>query len=308
VRAIFLTEQAEVFDRHGMFDRAITRYQEALKVEPNYGRAWEALAKANWRSGNASETIKAATEAVRHNLNADEMWTLLAQGMVVEERQSAVKKYRVLSAEFSSQLPAMDAMKGVEWCGLRIYAGEKIEQVFPDYLNMLGGGLGARPYAQMQRRMAWWLYRAGRLEEALVELDAAKQRFPQGLGPEIDEAWVLADIGRYADAEKRLLGKGESGTVVMVTPENFSRREGENDTTEARGWALTAIINWKTDRREQANSAFKRAAELDPVWMVAKWVANNYSTEAAAVIAKLQAEELARRKKEEIRRNAAGNR
>ena len=40
------------------------------------------------------------------------------------------------------------------------------------------------------------------------------------------------------------------------------------------------------------------AAAAAPVWMVARWVQNNYSASTTAVIKQLQTEEIARRKKE----------
>jgi hypothetical protein len=102
-------------------------------------------------------------------------------------------------------------------------------------------------------------------------------------------AWVQSDLGRQADARKNLAESREDKPV------------DEDD-------ALEAVILWRIDAKKEAQAKFQHAAEVDPVWMVPKWVANNHSAEATAVIAKLQAEEMTRRKKEEAKRTAAGKR
>jgi len=120
-------------------------------------------------------------------------------------------------------------------------------------------------------------------------------------------AWALSDIGRQADALERMEGSMSTSGVV-VTPQGVASNLYQPAIGDGESEALSAVITWRTGQRSEANLAFRRAAEADPVWMVSKWVANNYSADAAAVIAKLQAEEMARRKKEEAKRTAAGKR
>jgi tetratricopeptide (TPR) repeat protein len=131
------------------------------------------------------------------------------------------------------------------------------------------------------------MWRSGKAQEALKELEAARQGYPQGTGVGTEMAWALSDMGRQADALDRMEGSMSNN--------------GESE-------ALASVISWRTGERDEAKSSFQEAAEADPVWMVAKWVTNNYTAEATAVIAKLQAEEMARRKKEEAKRTAAGKR
>jgi tetratricopeptide (TPR) repeat protein len=309
VRAIFLAEQAEVLDRHGMFDRAIARYQEALKADREYWMAWEGLAKAKWRSGDADGAANAAMEALGRKSDMPRLWELLAKSLAASDRNTAAEqfraRYRTMSAKLTEPVRKQIEM---ESAGLEFFAGRP--QAMEIYQKTLASGLDSSimgiEFAQ-RRRVAWWMWRAGKAQEALKELEAARQQYPQGTGVGTEMAWALSDMGRQADALERMEGSMATGGVV-VTPQGVSSNLYRPATGDGESEALAAVISWRTGQRNEAKLDFQRAAEADPVWMVSKWVANNYSAEATAVIAKLQAEEMARRKKEEAKKTAAGKR
>ena len=286
VRAIFLAEQAKVLDQHGMFDRAIARYEMALKADGEYWVAWEGLAKAKWRSGDAVGAAQATTEALRRKPDIPRLWKLLAEALAASERESAPdqfkKQFRELAAKLTETVQRQIESESI---GLEFFA--RMDTAVGHYQTSLAVVRPPAYGSEHRRRVAWWMWRAGKAQEALKELEAARQEYPQGTGVGTEMAWALSDMGRQADALERMEGS--------------TSNNGESE-------ALAAVISWRTGERDDAKSSFQEAAEADPVWMVTKWVANNHSAEATAVIAKLQAEEMARRKKDEARRAAAAKR
>jgi len=286
VRAIFLAEQAKVLDQHGMFDRAIARYREALKADREYWMAWEGLAKATWRSGDAAGAARATTEALQRQPDVPRLWRLLAEALAASGRDGAPdrfkKKYRELSAKLTEPVQRQVESDSI---GLEFFA--RMDFAMELYQKSLAAVRPPFYESEHRRRVAWWMWRSGKAQEALKELEAARQGYPQGTGVGTEMAWALSDMGRQADALDRMEGSMSNN--------------GESE-------ALASVISWRTGERDEAKSSFQEAAEADPVWMVAKWVTNNYTAEATAVIAKLQAEEMARRKKEEAKRTAAGKR
>ncbi len=305
VRAIFLAEQATVLDEHGMFERAIARYREALKSEPENRKAWEGLAEATWRSGDAADTVKAVTEALGRIPDTPGIWKLLAEALAASDRARAVERFRKQYVEMYAKLtnPVQRQIRS-ERIGLEILAGRPQEMEI--YQETPAGDLAPIIESRHRRRVAWWMYHAGKLQEALKELDAAKQRYPQESAIDLEKAWVLSDMGRQADALdaiNRMYSSGTTGTVIVM-PDDYQRRPGEIG-QRGESEALPAVIQWRTDRKDAAKKFFQHAAEADPVWMVPKWVQNNYSADAAAVIVKLQAEELARRHLADVRAGRA---
>jgi predicted Zn-dependent protease len=306
VRMIFLAEQAEVLDKHGVFDRAIARYQEALKADPNYDNAWAGLARTEWRKGDAEAAARDAAEAIARRPEWPAIWKLLAEALAVSSRADAAEKLRKLQNQHAAKLMDLSTRQiESDRNGLAILAGHP--QAMEKYAVSLARGLSPAFDAEHRRRVAWWMWRAGKHQEALKELEAARQEFPQATNVNLELAWVLSDLGRQADATEILMQIPASGGV-MATPEGMAMNfrgvvfgTGERE-------AIGAVLGWRTDQRDTARTDFQHAADADPVWMVAKWVENNYSAEAAAIIEKLQAEETARRKKEEAKRNAAQKR
>jgi len=62
--------------------------------------------------------------------------------------------------------------------------------------------------------------------------------------------------------------------------------------------AVLAVLKWRTEQRQAAGLQFQGAASSDPVWMVPRWVENNYSSAAAGILEQLQSIESARRSNE----------
>jgi Flp pilus assembly protein TadD len=288
VRAIFLAEQAEGLDKRGMFDRAIARFRDALKLEPSNKKAWSGLARAAWRAGDSRTAAEAATEALKLDAERDEMWRRLARALSVENLRTAAGQYAELLLKYAPKKPETLRLAQVDGAGLKFAADSNA--TFKTYQEIQNRGFpNVETLVKARRHMAWWMYRAGKLREAETELELARQSDPRDVLVNHLLAWVQSDLGRQADAQKNLAD---------------SRKLEPDDADDA----LEAVILWRIDAKKEAQAKFQHAVGIDPVWMVAKWVANNYSAAAFAVIQKLQAEEIARRTKEEAKRNVAGNR
>lgn len=279
VRAVFIAETAHELDRRGDFKGSIARYQEALKLDPDYLPAWEGLARVNWRSGNAEATVTATTEALRRDPERP-IWRLLAPALVVSDRHNAPERFRKLYQDlYLKERSKRSVWVEVQLAGLEYLNGRS--GALDSYRKLLESGLQANVEAEVRQRMAWWMYRAVKPQDAEKELNAARQRFPQEPGIHLALAWVLSDLGRQADAQEAF-------------------RRLQRDWSSSEPMALDAVLLWRTDQRDAAKTAFQRAAENDPVWIEPHWAVNNYSPGAAKDLGELRLAELARRKQAEL--------
>src|SRR3970040_410559 len=103
IRAIFLADEAEEFDRRGFYDKAIRRFEEAIAAEPKSARARRGLARARWHSGDAAGAATAAEEALRLNAQDVAVWDLLAHALAVSDRATAPARYAAIEAAPSKQ-------------------------------------------------------------------------------------------------------------------------------------------------------------------------------------------------------------
>jgi beta-barrel assembly-enhancing protease len=282
IRSIFLTDQGEALDGAGNFSESIAHFKHALSLDASYVRAWRALAEAEWRSGDAAETVQAASEAAFRE-HADRDWQLLSRSLAAIDPRTAASKFDgyVTNTVVNRSDPDSQIFSTVDAEGLRYLAGD--DRPLSEHLALLisvGSTVPITARVAALREISWWLYRAGKLERSAEVLEHARQLLPQDADTTLAEAWVYSDLGRQADAGQA------AGAMIRI---------GESD---AEHNAALAVISARTDQHVEANNQFQMAAAVDPVWMVARWAQNNYSASAAAVIKQLQTEELARRKKE----------
>ena len=280
VRPIFLTDQGETLDAHGDFAKSIAHFKEALVTMPNYLRAWRGLATAEWRSGDAAETAPAAWEAARRGKDIDD-WRLLSRALAITAPGKAAADFsQDMSWAYGEDTNSDSYLaSSVELAGLRLLSGNQgpANTLLQNALD-IGSRYRTNFRTQMRRELAWWMYRAGKLEDAAKVLEDAHQSLPQESDTMLQLAWVYSDIGKQADAV-----------------ENIGKINGSSLNAESH--AAFAVISIRVSQHAQASEEFQSAASEDPVWMVPRWVQNNFSNSAATVIKQLQTEELARRKK-----------
>jgi predicted Zn-dependent protease len=279
IRNIFLTDQAEALDTAGDFAKSIAHYKEAVALAPDYIRAWRGLANEEWRSGDAAETVTPATEAAQRG-KEDRDWKLLARALMAASPQKAVDIFGgTLNTVFTVNKGTDPYAAGtVELTGMQLMRENQT-----DTQNLQSALASSPRYStefrtQMQRELAWWMYRAGKLEDAAKVLESAHQTLPQESQTGNLLAWVYSDMGRQADASQ-------------------SPSVGYSPAMQAEDNAILAVISARTNEHDSANAQFKIACMYDPVWLVPRWVQNNFSNSTAAIIKQLQTEELTRRKK-----------
>jgi hypothetical protein len=136
--------------------------------------------------------------------------------------------------------------------------------------------------ASEMQSMAWWIYRSGKFDLAVQQLESARQLYPDSSETRLLLAWILSDLGRQADS-KQILGNEPVALVVPDVPAKYL--------------VVRAVIDWRTESRGKASSEFQTAGQVDPVWMVPRWITNNYSPSTTAVMRDLQTVETQRRSK-----------
>jgi len=278
IRAIFLADEAEEFDRRGFYDKAIRRFEEAIAAEPKSARARKGLARARWHSGDAAGAATATEEALRINPENASLWGLLARALAASDPVNAPQRYAAVETALSRQVPQRTLwILQAHQAGLDLFVGRP--RALENYRELVRARMPPENEAEVRLQMAWWMYRSGKLPVALQELDAARQRDPDDAQIDIDRSWILSELGRHADA-KQEIESVEKGDEV---------------------YALQAVINWRLERRDPASDSFRAAIADDPIWMEQRWVANTFNAPTAKVLAELRTAELVRRKKEALR-------
>lgn len=277
IRNIFLADQAEVLDTAGDFAESISRFKKALDASPDYLRAWRGLARAEWRSGDAAETVIPANQAAHRGKDASD-WQLLGRVIAVQEPHRP-------DETFISDLNSVYGGKStipidVTLAGMRFFSGDRTDADRVSKIILAhDGSIDIKTKTHLLRELAWWMDRAGKPEDAAEILQEAHQLLPQESETMLQLAWAYTNVGRQADA-MQYIGKINS--------------EGSLD---AEHHAVLAVISIRINQHPQANDEFQSAASEDPVWLIPRWAQNNFSNATASIIKQLQTEELARRKK-----------
>ena len=277
IRNIFLTDQAAALDTAGDFAKSIAHYKEAVALSPDYLRAWRGLAKAEWRSGDAAQTVITANEAARRGKDPSD-WQLLARALVLQQLHRPEETF--ISDLNSVHGGNSTVPTEVILAGMRFLSGDRTDadRVSKTILSH-DGSIEIKTKTQLLRELAWWMDRAGKPEDAAEILQEAHQLLPQESETMLQLAWAYTNVGRQADAMQ------------------YMDKINVESSLDAEHHAALAVISVRINQHPQAGGAFQIAAEEDPVWLVPRWVQNNFITSTATEIKQLQVEELARRKK-----------
>jgi len=269
---IFLAARAQELDQQGEFAKSIALYKKALAANPSSAPILFGLAQANWRSGDAAETVQAAKDALLAGNRGTGVWQLLADALATQDPRGAAN---ALGLEMTHYPDGTTMDITVESLGLRLL-GADADKALADCKQLADPSSNALS-ADNRERLAWWMYRTGKLQDAEAILEDVHQSFPMDDHVKAERAWILSDLGRQADALD----------LAKLAPQN----QGE-------GEAVLALVEWRAAQHGDADSSFAEAAAADPVWLEPHWAAHNYSPQAAAILDQLRTVELARRQKE----------
>jgi len=246
-------------------------------------QAWNVLTRELWRSGDAAETLNFATAGLERTQGEAELWNHVAVSLAATDPRGAAGKFGPLMRKWPPTGEA-DFLVAVDRQGLEVLAGRAMATL--NYREVMRGEYTATREAELRARMAWWMYRAGKLREAEAEADAA----PAGVNDIAAARRILAlartDLGQHRFALETLW---RSGSLEGPDAER----------------AIAALIQWRLGQRKEAAVAFQSAAGADNAWMNLRWIRNNYSASAAADFAKMIEGELTRREKEKRERERA---
>ncbi len=230
--------------------------------------------------------MKTAKAALATGSRSIAVWQLLADALAALDPRGAAA---ALALEMSRYPNGTSMDITVEALGLRLLGPDEIRALAD--CKALVDPASNTISTDNRERMAWWMYRAGKLQDAEALLEDVHQSFPMDDRVQGERAWILSDLGRQADALD----------LAKLLPSSDRDRE-----------AALAMIEWRAAQHEDAESTFVEVAAADPVWLEPHWAAHNYSPQAAAILDQLRVTELARRKKvqedaEKARREAASS-
>jgi len=256
--------------------------KETNAAAPATALAWSTLARGLWHSGDTAATLQFALAGAERQSGDAALWDYIALSLAAMDLRTAAAKHRNLierlkPAGIASHLARVDQQ------GLFSLAGRRVPP--ESFRRMLGGEYTATRESELRARMAWWLYRAGRLKEAEAEADGAM---------DVAETGQACRILALARTELTL------HTFALETLENCSQAD-ESD----RARAITALIQLRLGRSKQAAESFESAARENAAWLNLRWIRNNYTAAAAADFARLVEMELVRREKEKRERERA---
>jgi Flp pilus assembly protein TadD len=101
LQAIEIFEEATSDIALGELDAAIVKYQDCIRLDPEYFDAWHALGLALMKAGRFPEAIAAGLRAVELNPNDQLAWSSLSicymRNGQVPEAEAASAKARILS-------------------------------------------------------------------------------------------------------------------------------------------------------------------------------------------------------------------
>ena len=218
-------------------EKAIERYKQAIKLDPNYALAWANLGNAYHSLGffgsesisiaeNATKARDAVDQALRIDPNLPRAHQVRA-GILIEfdwDWQSAEAEYRrAIELDPDSQSLA-DSLASIGWMFGRID-----DTIAADRRSLERNPLSASSHLNL----GFTLFTAGRLEEAASAFRRVSELSPSHAGAKAFLAATLLFQGK----------KSEALTVVEQEPD------------EARRFCVSPIVYWDLGRRAESDAA-----------------------------------------------------
>ena len=265
-----LYKKANTFYELQRYQDALSNYQKAIELKPEYAQAWNGQARAFYELKNYQEALSAYDKAIQIQPDYQNAWK--GRGFAL----SKVRRYKEAISSFDKALklqpesPEVLNAKGEALSNLNRY---------DEAIKSYDKAVGLQPeYHQAWDNKAWALYKLKRYQDALstyekvVQLKPSNERAWYHSGnalvnldrendafkaysravqykPDFYQAWlsrgnVLITLRRYSEAIESFK------EVLKYQPNNF-------DALYSQGWALH-----KSQRYEQAVASYDKAIAL----------------------------------------------
>ena len=222
----------------GQFEEALTSYDKAIEIKPNFYEAWRNRGVILANLGYHQETIAAFNKAVEILPDYHEAW--YDQGIALgclghyKEALTSLKQAIVIKHDY---------YKAWERQGLALWSLGRDEEAIASYKK----ALEIKPdYYRAWELLGQALIELGRYEEALTSYEKATE-----IKPDFVENWqrrgmILQFLGRYEEAITSF------DSALGIEPNNY-------DAWFQRGYTLTQL-----KRNEEAVASFDKALEIEP--------------------------------------------
>ncbi|MBR8839434.1 MAG: tetratricopeptide repeat protein [Stigonema ocellatum SAG 48.90 = DSM 106950] len=265
-----LYKQANTLYELQRYQDALTSYEQAVEIRPDYAQAWNGQAKTLSELKKYQEALTAYDKAIQIQPNYLEAWS--GRGFVLNKLQ----RYQEAIASFEKTLqlenksPEVWNAKGEAWSSLNQYdkaikSYDKALELKPDYyeawynkgwalhnLKQYDEALAAYNKAvefKPDYEQAWYnrgneLVNLQRYQDAFTAYDKAVQYKPNHYQAWSSRGNVLINLRRYPEAIESF------NQVIKYNPNNYKA-------WYSRGWSLHEL-----QRYEEAVESYKKAVEL----------------------------------------------
>jgi len=256
--------------RSGRGDEALSALRRAVRLKPDYAKAWLALADHHSATGDLEEADRAYANHIRHSTRDP---TLLAAASALCDNRIPEAEARL--REHLRRSPTdVAAIRMLAEVAARIGRYEDAETLLSRCLELAPGFKAAR------QNLAQVLHRANKPAEALVEVDRLLRDEPANPGYLNLKAVVLCRLGDFTPA-------------IAIYDRILRDHPGHANVWLSHGHALKTA-----NELERAIAAYRRSIELDPGFGEAWWSLANLKTvrfdsaDVAAMRTQLERDEL----------------
>jgi predicted Zn-dependent protease len=285
------TDRAENALRAHRYKEASGMASQALREHPDYPRALQVRADADYFQANFRGAADTYRELLKQQVDAETINTF-ADLMATSDREHAVSLFQnwIKESGKASNQEVTDALAGLLLLTNEPAAAEKLTAE-------LRSNPGATNAPERMARLGWWYYRAAQYPHAYELLDAAAQQRPTSRAILFQFAMSAIEIRRLEQAITLLQSAGVQAPTTAAYDGRKTPGEHEHFTNVS---MANAIAHWLTLDRDRALQEFQAALDREPSWADAKWVEPQYSATVVRAISEMKSEAERRKKASEL--------
>jgi tetratricopeptide (TPR) repeat protein len=266
-----LIKEGDQFYEKGMYNEAILRYDEAVKIEPSSELAWYGKGLALSKLGRYEETIACYDKVIELNPSYAEAW--FEKGWTLSiglgEHEEAIvcfdKLLEIQPNNHNAWFYKGNALNSLARYEEAIKSYDKALEIKPDDL-----------VAWLDRGLA--LSKLRKYEEAIKSYDKALE-----INPEHADAWnnkgvVLRNLGKYQDAiycyDKALRINPKYADALRNKDLSLDKLREKDDSKDADAWLTKGNALYDSRKYEEAIKCYDKALELNPNYTGASYKKN----------------------------------